>query len=629
MRISNIISKNVLNNLSFLKKRTSSPKACLKFIFSESKDKRYQKKISGKVKNSDEFVVKIIPRPHIIPPPSAFCKSLETKMKEGDGSWPVLSRIYGNRLADEIFQAFNWPKNKMLSRKECALFCIAMAARVKVEDLKELLNSIASEPVSKNHILYSLLDKKEFSQLLHLSTKAFETLNDKEIDQVVQFFRKERLLKIRGDKELDLSQERIEDIKILLHPDQHISFQQDVDFLNVTQQWKNYSLQNEHPYTQTDRAFAISEICARYYAYYRLHQGALLPLPHPMKSSSPVYFQAEGGIEQKSFACGVISGVSADFAHEIRILPRGTEMDNPSSVAANLGIASGIVTFKRYRYDMLDLLKNACDKVPEGKGIDLYIHGHSMGGGHSQHFTSFLAKEIKTDLKSKRFQPWGKLRRVIVKNWNSPAVTKKQARRFADNLQYMSTHPAATQIVFDLTYLRVSYDLVQRFGEVFLGFFRKSNNINIKVVYYPLSSYVPFLGPHIAPIHKSREKGSEPLLIKEDDRSAAYQRQKELEILSYIITEYRLSKELALYFTTLSEQQQKLMNRFSAYKIQDLEKLLVDSATKKLPREAAALEFEKKNFIHHLELLIVKQHLAKAAHMAEAYSAQYPLWFKK
>lgn len=486
-------------------------------------------------RNSGDWTIAVGPHLQVAPQNSRFIQLLELSLKRSEDSRSVLAEIYGSRLTNEIFNAYGLTIDRALDKKELEIFLIVAAARVTCEDLRTLQDCLLNNRAG-NTALSILLDESEYEELNKLASKEFDSLNNTQIHTLVNFFRKERInsviasdLQYNEFQNIDLSDLRIGELRGSLKATHHQkTFIKDLELLNRIQSWNNYA-------EKKDSDLANTEMFARYFAYCHLPNGVLIPTPHSSNSSFPVYYQVIGGIDQHGFACFFLSGVAKEFASTIKLLARGTVTSDPYSLEANLGNSSGKTAYKKNKEEFLGLFKEIFSKFP-GSDLKIEILGHSMGGALTQHILSSISGEIVRDLKNNIFDLWMNIKYLDITNWNSPAVSKKQDKKFADNLEHISLHPATSQIMFNLDYIRVSYDLFQKFGEVFLGLFRKSNNINVRVIYFPPPSYFPITGQHMQSVLTNSKNPIQPNLILVDEREEEYELKKKIKILSNFIT---------------------------------------------------------------------------------------------
>lgn len=506
-------------------------------------------------RNSGDWTIAVGPHLQVAPQNSRFIQLLELSLKRTKDSRSVLAEIYGSRLTNEIFNAYGLPTDRALDKKELEIFLIVAAARVTCEDLRTLQDCLLNNRAG-NTALSILLDESEYEELNKLASKEFDSLNNTQIHTLVNFFRNERINSVASDRlspefhRIDLSDSRIGELKGALKATHHQkAFIKDLELLNRIQSWNSFVQEKDSDLTNT-------EMFGRYFAYCHLPNGVLLPSPHSTNSSFPVYYQVIGGIDQQGFACFFLSGIAKEFANTIKLLARGTVTSNSDSIIANLGNSSGKTAYKANRNEFLKLFKDITSKIQKSN-LKIEIHGHSMGGALTQHILSSISGEIVRNLKNNILEPWANISFLDIKNWNSPAVSKIQDKKFADNLEYISLHPATSQIIFNLDYMRVSYDIIQKFGEVFLGLFRKSNNVNVRVIYYPSPSYFPIIGQHMQPVLTNSKNPIQPNLVLVDERKAEYELDKKIESLSHLIS-LNEGKEP-------SEEEKKLMDAYARH----------------------------------------------------------------
>lgn len=517
-----------------------------------------------------------------------------------------LEKIYGSRLTNEIFEAYNIDNQEDWKRVQLDLVRMAMSVRVSEEDLKDLYQRLAQ--MQQNSEDYQLLAKvvgeKELNHLMNLcKNEKFDKLSDEQVSQLIGFFRKD-YFKNDFSEEINFPEETFERFRSLpLEGDQKKTLEQDLEIFQLNHRWSNFhSEQFSH--------LAISEFIARDVAYKHIRKGVILQIPTP-ENKTPSFYKVNGGVDNHGFASFIISGIGQRHQN-IKFVNRGTVPTDKESIGANLARSSGKDAFKKNKKELLPILKEAIEHV-DGK-VTLDINGHSMGGALSQHACSTMASVIRKAAEQDDLFPWDKIDSINMIGWNAPAVTEKQALKFANHAEFLAKHPKTTHLTFNLNFPRVEYDIVHTCGEMFLGNNRKSNNINTHIYYFPTPSKTPILGPHTSSIFLASKPDAKPSSQHHEDRSGAYHTQKQIGVMLFLINSNHLIQDFnEMIKNCKSPEQKKVIQELRNYSPEQLE-LLIQAAKQKQCREMDILKMNPDDFETLVYLLnefnVMKQEVA-------------------
>ena len=446
----------------------------------------------------------------------------------------MLFAMYGENLARRVMSKYGFDKKAELLPIETEIIRALIAAQVTIKDLEEFLIFLGqlNFDSSQAKTLLSNLTPAEFEKLVTVAkTKKFNEFSPHEQNQLMSYFREDLYDKgIR--KPIEFSDEALIYSQKNFSVEQQIEFYKDLKVLEHHNEWKSFK--NAHI-----PALAAAEYMSRKPAYSTLKPGMIIPM-RDEKTNEPVFFEVKNGIDEKGFAVFILAGVAPQNRNKIRVLCRGTVPSDKDSCIHNLANASGLDKFREHQAAIINMIEEACKAG--GDKVYLEFNGHSQGACISQHACAALAERMKNSIKDMT-SPLAKLQEINIKVWNPPATTEAIALQFADDAAYLANHPYTTHCIFDFNYCIVDTDVVSKCGEVFLGRFRKSNNVSVQTYHFepPVPhTQKPILGPHCAPVLVDRQLSKYTSRVINctkhlaDERMAAFKTQKYLELLKFL-----------------------------------------------------------------------------------------------
>lgn len=523
----------------------------------------------------------------------------------------ILEKLYGKRLIEQILTRYAFQDKETFTEEELKIIAIGISVHVKMDDLKELHQKL-SKP-EENSLFEKVLSSKELKKMRKIAQRDFDSLEDNEIAYLVSFFRERKLIG-----------ERITPYQLLAMNNKYKPFltskkeqeclTKDFQLLKKINEWNKFR-NEENP------DLAIAEYLGRSLASGALLKGMILPCP-VKNSGEPTFLKVENQIDERGFACFLLKGISPKTQHNVMFLARGTNPRDKASLANNLGPVSGFVAYKDYKSTIKAWIEEAYDKA--NSKINLDFIGYSQGGAIAQLTTTSFVKKLAKKLKtSPTYKP--KINNVRLLTWNSPAVLKKDANFFADCLEFFEKDPRTNHLFFEINYARVDYDIIQKFGETFIGFNRKSHNVDCSVTYYPAVSYAPIIGPHNSSNLLADKPNQKPSRKYIDRRQDMGMLKKQITYLEWLAFSSKFEQNLSTLAEKLESKEQKELIET----LREMSKEQLESLTDNFASAFKDFTSDKETLNSIIELLLAKKGLEEQIFSLKTFIKEQKIWIQQ
>lgn len=426
----------------------------------------------------------------------------------------VIKSLFGERLVECWGDRYNLTTKETLSDEEIQLILAFVATRVTDSDVRSFFNRISEMDLSKDNVHKLRSTQQEIDELQNIALhKDFDSLSDKEYLKFLSFFRKE-LLPNQDKQKVPFPLYWTVDV------DLRATFKEDRRFYKRLLCW--------------DRYISPEEYLARRAAYVPLNLGMIVVVPSP-SNESPICYLTVWKINEEGFGVTFLQARTCKM--QVKLLCRGTVKSDNESVVDNFEQMPAYNKYQRYKADIIKQLERICEQA-EGK-IVLSIHGHSKGAALGQYFITDLTQKLGDAASSNRHSHLYVIGSLSFDAWNTPGVDANLARRYSVNLSKLINYPATCHLIQSLTYNMIQHDITERLGEVFLGRYRSSNNLNLYVRFYPSKAQWNNLkGHHCYPLLvEEEEEELSPHGHFVEERSIIYHLQQKLVIIEFFINQ--------------------------------------------------------------------------------------------
>lgn len=471
----------------------------------------------------------------------------------------ALENLFGKRLVEQVLSRYNFQEKENLSVEELQIVLMGISVHVTIDDLKDFHQKLS---LKEDNLFGEVINEHELKTMQEIASHDFDSLNDSQLKSLLSFFREERLLDGKNQA-LPVNEERTNRFKTLVEtPRAQDLLTKDLYLLENINDWNRFR-NDENP------ELAVAEFLGRYLSYGALLHGMVLAYPQ-RNTDEPTFYKVIERIDEVGFACFLLKGISPEQRHNIMVLGRGTDVGDKASLVNNLGQVSGHIAYKNYKNSINSWIERAYENAETNVNIDFV--GFSQGGAIVQlaaaRFISKLAKKVK---KNPSFKP--PINNINLFTWNSPAILEKHAKSFANSLELFESDSRTNHLFFEINYSRVDWDLIQKFGETFIGFNRKTDNVSCSVFYYPTVSYAPIVGPHSSSNLLAIRAHLKPSRKYIDRRQGIFERRKQIAYLEWYIFSSRFDAQLLKFTNNLGNKDKELVNTLKEMSKEQLENL--------------------------------------------------------
>lgn len=395
---------------------------------------------------------------------------------------PLLCDLFGERLVKQVLDKFDFNAIQPLSLK-IHLMLAAISADVTVEDVRDLHSRLRNKELSLNDLSCCL--PIDFSKAEELSSKAFEELNAEEFTVFLNVYR------LQSQKDGTTTCAQI-DPKLLAHSGLDKAFPQlKTEAFRLIQLGEVIEAGDLFQHSELTKQ-AEDEFFSRVAAYAPLREKMIVSyMPHG--ATAPAHFEVKKAIDENGFGCFFLENLHKNGDQtQIKVLFRGTDFLDLQSARACLTPSAGSRAYEKKQKEIEDSLY---DLLSGHENVSLEATGHSQGASIAQLFTVDLAAHLVKAKKEKNPSPLCAVTNVSMRVWNPPAILEKKAKELDASIKELNDLQNSCR--FQLSYLRVSTDIVHRFGEVYAGYGVNSPNMEVELIKFsPTNECKLAFGPH-------------------------------------------------------------------------------------------------------------------------------------